>query len=174
MHTDFDKLAPWAVATAEVWCAKNSIRDDLIPDITQEALVACWLASRRHNPKKSTIRTYCEIRMKGAMMDFLRRQYPLGYRRRTKHPTIASIEQEQYDHGRVNPGIAAADLRDWLEQTKLKLHGMELVVWSLMANNLSIRKIAESSGIGTDYVFKIKRSIRGSLRRTNAAEEHRR
>jgi DNA-directed RNA polymerase specialized sigma subunit len=164
MHDDFDKLAPWAVATARLWCIKNRIRADLIPDITQEALIACWLAMRRHDPKKSTIATFCEIRMKGAMMDCVRRQFPLGYRRRTKHPTIASIKQEQYDHGRDNPGIAAADLRDWLDHAKLKLHGRELVVWSLMANNLSIREIVASTGIGTDYVFKIKRAIRGSLK----------
>lgn len=166
MHDDFDKLAPWAVATARLWCIKNRIRAHLIPDITQEALIACWLASRRHNPKKSTIYTFCQIRMQGAMTDYLRSQMPLGYKRptrgRSKHPTTANLEH--HDHGRVNPGIAAADLRDWLDHAKLKLQGKELIVWSLMANDLSIRQIVASSGIGTDNVFKIKRAIRGWLK----------
>ena len=171
MHDDFDKLAPWAVATARFWCIKNRIRSDLIPDITQEALVACWLALRRHDPKKSTVKTFCQIRIKGAMKDYLRSQIPKGYKGRFVRGGVAAVPKgwqdrrsmeniEHHDHGRDNPGIAAADLRDWLDHAKLKLQGKELIVWSLMANDLSIRQIVASSGIGTDNVFKIKRAIK--------------
>ncbi len=79
VHTFLELMHPEIVRIAKdiyyrVQVHLSISQDDLI----QEGLVACWQALRRHDIRKGThdkaLRAYCLIRIRGAIIDFIRKE----------------------------------------------------------------------------------------------------
>jgi RNA polymerase sigma factor (sigma-70 family) len=175
----FNELAPWAVKAADHWCCRHGIDSRLRSDCVQEALIACWQATRRFDPKIGDVKPFCMCRMIGAIKDSLRREAPLGYRHREKknwrgvlvfsanvkhlvsHETGKDVEQmfDPEDH-RSAKDQHDAEIRDVLDAIGSKLEGRTLLVWVCLRNGMTKPEIAKKLQLGETRVYQLVGEIR--------------
>jgi RNA polymerase sigma factor (sigma-70 family) len=182
MPDTFDQLAPWAIISARQWCAKNRVDSKLVPDCVQEALVACWRASKSIDPSRGSYKKFCMCRMIGAIRDYLRSQVPKGYRNRQKknwrQVSIVNIGDRDFSEWsdlRIDLGVEAVDIRDWVEHCASTLHGRDLLIWLLLSQGVPQRDIAKRFRISPPMVYRISERLADHARFLhNAAHDGRR
>lgn len=171
----FNELAPWAIKAAERWCGKNRIDSRLKPDCIQEALIACWLATKRVDPAKGKAKTFCMCRMVGAIKDYLRGQAPCGYRSKIKknHEQIKVFNNLGCGEAasliaidRASDGyVQSVDARDMLDFISRNFKGRDLIVWVLLSRGMQQREIAKRLSISPTWVYKISERLKETARR---------
>lgn len=175
----FNELAPWAVKAADHWCCRHGIDSRLRSDCVQEALIACWLATKRFDPARGEAKPFCMGRMIGAIKDSLRREAPLGYRHRVKKnwkgvlvfncsvTTLTSSETgkgletsfDPEDH-RGEKEQNDEQIREVLDAIGAKLEGRNLLIWVCLRNGMTQAEIAKRLKLSEARVWKLVEVLR--------------
>jgi RNA polymerase sigma factor (sigma-70 family) len=159
----FNELAPWAVKAADFWCYRHGIDSRMRCDCVQEALIACWEATKRYNPEIGSEKTFCMCRMVGAIRDHLRREAPKGYRRGESLRVISMNGKESVidpEDTRCAKEQRDAEIRDILDAIGSKLEGRNLLIWICLRNGMSNAEIAQRLNLSKARVWKLVSEIR--------------
>jgi RNA polymerase sigma factor (sigma-70 family) len=160
----FNELAPWAVKAADHWCCRHGIDARLRGDCVQEALIACWLATKRFAPERGSPKRFCMCRMIGSIKDFLRSEAPKGYRHIGKTYGVwcddwAEIAAEIPD-SRHEAEVRNEKIREVFDAISAKLEGRNLLIWVCLRNGMTQAEIAKRLKLSEARVWKLVEVLR--------------
>jgi len=176
----FNELAPWASKAADHWCCRRGIDARLRGDCVQEALIACWLATKRFDAGCGNAKAFCMCRMIGGIRDFLRREAPKGFRNRAKKnwrgvvvmqtSNISRIQNttsgewidvaSEIPDGRREVVLRDAEIREVFDAIESKLEGRNLLVWVCLRNGMTQPEIAQRLRLSETRVYQLVNGLR--------------